>query len=128
MKYMLLALLAFLPATAYAEEKKLDPAACTQLSAAYVPGVDAYGRPVVPADIEEQPQMPEKFSFDITVDVARASGLPVPYGVEMQGKIGTITYEKGVLSFNGKPLSQEEAEKLKAQCPPAPEESKKDAD
>lgn len=116
MKRLILATLLLFPAVAHAEAK-LDEAACSNLSAAYVPGVDAYGRPVVSADLEEHPvKMPETFSFDITVDVAKASGLTVPDGVEGQAKIGTITYDKGVLSFNGKPLEPEAEEKIKAMC------------
>jgi hypothetical protein len=102
---------------AYADAPKLDPQACKNLSAAYQPGVDVRGKPVVPADIAPPVvAMPEKFSFDVNIDVAKQVGLPVPPGTEMQARVGTVTYDKGVLTFNGKPLDSGTEANIRALC------------
>jgi hypothetical protein len=91
----------------------------------YKPGVDVHGHPVVEADITPPAvKMPENFSFDVNVDVAQAAGLPLPAGTQALAKVGTITYEKGELKFNGKPLNGEEEAHLKALCNPPESPSK----
>jgi hypothetical protein len=124
MKKFVLALLLLLPAAAQAADApKLDPQACKNLSAAYQPGIDVRGKPVAPADLNAPVVgMPDKFSFDVNVDVAQKVGLPVPPGTQMLARAGTVTYDKGVLSFNGKPLDTNTATNIKALCveKPAP--------
>lgn len=124
-----LALLA-IPAVAHADP--LLPAdACRNLSAAYTPGVDVNGKPVVPADVSAPAvAMPDKFSFDISVDAARAANLPVPPGTQALAKVGTVTVEKGALSFNGQPLDAQASAGIRSLCDdkkpetPAPEPKK----
>jgi hypothetical protein len=118
MKKLALALFLLLPVAAQAADTpKLDPQVCRNLSAAYQPGVDVHGKPVTAADLNASSvAMPEKFSFDVNVDVAQKVGLPLPPGAQTLAKVGTITYEKGVLAFNGKPLDSNTATSIKALC------------
>lgn len=107
----------------------LDPETCKQLvthqpapGVEYKPGIDVQGKPVVEADLTKpQIAMPEKFSFDLTLDVAAYAGIQVPAGIEGTGKIGAITYENGRFSFDGKPLTGGEEAALVALCTPKPE-------
>lgn len=111
-------------------ENLIDKKACQYLVAhepagdvAYRPGVDVHGKPVVEADIAPPVvTVPEDFSFDVTVDVARAAGLPVPPGTEMAMKAGTVTYKDGRFRFNGKPLEGEAEANLRALCTEKQEE------
>ena len=85
----------------------------------YKPGVDVHGKPVVEADIAPSPvSVPETFSFDVTVDLARQIGLSTPAGVEAVAKVGTITYDKGKLFYNGAPMEGEAEANLRALCVP----------
>jgi len=86
-------------------------------NADYKPGVDVRGKPVVGADITPPViQPPEKYSFNLTVDMAKYIGLTAPTGVEGKTRIGTITVEKGQLRFNGNPLEGDAAAALRALC------------
>lgn len=83
----------------------------------YEPGVDVHGKPVVEADITPSVVTPpEKYSFDISVDVAKYMGLTAPEGVLGEAKMGTVTVEKGQVRFNGNPLEGEAEATLKALC------------
>jgi hypothetical protein len=105
--------------------KYLVSAASPAPGAEYQPGVDIHGKPVVEADITPPAvQMPDHFSFDLNIDAARAAGLPVPPGTQALAKVGTVTYDKGQLSFNGKPLEGEQEAQLKALCAPPENPSK----
>lgn len=87
----------------------------------YKAGVDVHGKPVVEADINSSAvTMPEKFSFDVTIDMAQYLGISAPMGTEMQGKIGTITVEKGKILFNDKPLEGDAVAALQSLCKPKP--------
>jgi hypothetical protein len=89
----------------------------------YQPGVDVRGKPVVEADITPSViQPPEKYSFALTVDVAKYIGLTEPTGVLGEAKMGTITVEGGKVRFNGKPLEGDAEAALVALC--APEKAK----
>lgn len=90
-------------------------------SADYVPGVDVKGRPVVPADLPPEQTgsidiLPEKIEFSLTVDAAQYLGVVPTPGVEMAGKIGTITLEGDKVSYNGQPLNQTAEERLFEIC------------
>lgn len=93
----------------------------------YEPGVDVHGKPVMEADITPSVvKPPEKYSFDITVDVARYIGLPLSQrGVQDYATIGTIKLEKGKATFNGAPLEGDAEAALKAIC--AAQKEKKEA-
>ena len=83
----------------------------------YQPGVDVQGKPVTPADLSPPVvAVPETFSFDITVDVAQNIGLAIPAGLEAQARFGTVTYDKGKLTFNGQPLDGAAEAELRAVC------------
>jgi len=85
--------------------------------AEYKPGVDVHGKPVVEADITPNViTMPDKISFDLTVDTAKYIGLALPQGVEGQMKVGTVTIENGQTYFNGKPLAGEAEAALQKLC------------
>jgi len=85
--------------------------------AEYKPGVDVHGKPVVEADITPNViTMPDKITFDLTVDTAKYIGLALPQGVEGLAKVGTVTIEKGQTYFNGKPLAGEAEAALQKLC------------
>ena len=112
---------------AYADDL-VDARACKYLvtyqpspvnGADYTPGTDVHGKPVVEADISPSPvTIPDNFSFDVDVDVARAVGLPVPSGSQSLTKIGTVTYDKGQLLYNGQPMEGPAEAALIALCKP----------
>jgi len=85
--------------------------------AEYKPGVDVHGRPVVEADIDPSPaSAPETVSIAVTADIAKYTGLEIPDNVEAEAVIGTITVEKGKISFNGQPLEGPSAQALRELC------------
>lgn len=116
-------LLSVFPALA-AEELVVPEQECEYLTTyqpsadtAYQPGLDVHGKPVMEADITPSViRPPEKYSFDISVDIAENIGLTVPAGIEGKTKIGTITVEKGQIKFNGTPLEGDAEAALKAIC------------
>ncbi|MBT5193552.1 MAG: hypothetical protein HOM07_14475 [Rhodospirillaceae bacterium] len=87
---------------------------------AYKPGVDAKGRPVVPADLGGGVQIkaPTEFSIPITMDLQKRLGIPVdPNSFQTQNfAVGTVTWKDGRGYFNGQPLQSAEAERLAALC------------
>ncbi len=107
---------------------EIDPALCRSIAeyqkpagVDYKPGVDVHGKPVVEADLNPSPvKMPENFSFDVTIDTAQYLGLPTP-GLEGVINVGTITSEKGKLSFNGEPMDGHAAKVLRELCTKKPE-------
>lgn len=73
----------------------------------YVAGVDAYGNPVAPADVNEQPEftVPDEVQVPIAVDVMAALGVTNP-AVEGKATIGTLTVLKGgKLLYNGQDIT-----------------------
>lgn len=89
--------------------------------AEYKPGIDAEGNPVVEADIALPAiALPEKYTFDIKVDAATNAGLPVPAGVISEMSVGSVTIEKGKVSFNGKPIEGDAEATLRALCASSP--------
>ena len=83
----------------------------------YQPGVDVHGKPVMEADITPSVvKPPDKFQFNITVDMARYLGIAAPAGLEGEASMGTITVEKGQAKFNGTPLEGDAQAALKALC------------
>lgn len=103
----------------------IPPEACRAL-AEYQPGVDVHGKPVVPADLEEPAvSLPQKYSFDVTVDVAENLGLAIPAGTAGDLTVGTITVEKGKVFFNDKPLDTNAETALRAECEKPQEKDEK---
>ena len=86
----------------------------------YQPGVDAYGRKVLPADLGGSIQIkaPPDFSIPITVDLQKSLGLPVdPAQFQTQNfTVGTVKFKNGRAYFNDQPLQSEQAAKLSALC------------
>jgi hypothetical protein len=86
----------------------------------YEPGVDVYGRPVVPADLNAQPQvqMPQSFIFDANIDL-RKYGIPASSPFLLPStNVGRIRVEDGGRSvyFNDQPVGSTEQQALAAAC------------
>ncbi len=87
---------------------------------AYEPGVDVNGRPVVPADLGDGPEikLPEEIVIAITVDIDKRFGIPqTPDVFRPEATIGTVIVKPdGRAYFNGGPLTSEENRALAAAC------------
>lgn len=86
---------------------------------AYTPGVDAYGRPVAPADLGGAPLRvnTERLSIPITVDLGRRMGFrpgSAPYTAETF--VGMVEYRDGRFWYDGQPLQDEAAAALRERC------------
>lgn len=76
--------------------------------AAYQPGQDVRGHPVVPADLNErQIAPPQRVRFPLTVDLARYINQDVPRGIEMDSNLGMVEVdiETGKVYYNGQPVT-----------------------
>ena len=74
----------------------------------YVPGVDAYGRPVVPADVTNGTSIdvPERMDIAVQIDVAQAMSFPVP--VEANAVPGVVTvFKDGRVLYNNQDVSSQ---------------------
>jgi len=95
-------------------------------SAAYQPGVDVHGNPVVPADLNAQmPDLPpSRITFPITIDMAEQLNIPVPQGTTLDTNMGMVeVYTDGRILYKGQDMSTQ-AQSLCAkhkEAPPAPE-------
>lgn len=72
----------------------------------YVPGVDAYGRPVAPADVSSTPaiDVPEQVDFPVELDVAGMMNFPIP--TQMNVVPGTVrVFKDGRVLYNGQDVS-----------------------
>tara|TARA_B100000029_G_scaffold278867_1_gene273152 strand:+ start:2565 stop:2948 length:384 start_codon:yes stop_codon:yes gene_type:complete len=71
----------------------------------YKPGVDVRGKSVAPADLPGSAsiKMPDKFEFDITLQVFERLGRDVPKGLnESQLAVARVSVDgRGNVSFNG---------------------------
>ncbi len=86
---------------------------------AYQPGVDIYGREVVPADLGGAPriELPETILIDIEVDLFERFGIPAnPALYEADAEVGAVLYQDGRFTFNGQPLQDEAEAELAARC------------
>lgn len=88
---------------------------------AYKPGVDAYGRPVAPADLPGSAviKAPEKVTIALTLDFLRGAGVGEDSALlDQEVSVGSVTYDinSGRLEYNGQPLSDPEAGVLAAGC------------
>lgn len=93
----------------YAQDKGvicrlLTPAA---KSAAYVPGVDVNGNPVVPADVNAAPASviaPDKIRIPVTISVLQ--GLQLPPGTKLDADAGMVeVYMNGKVMYNGQDIT-----------------------
>jgi len=90
--------------------------------AAYVPGVDAEGKAVTPADLpSDGPQVTiENIPVEINVNLQRRFGIPADARLfTPKAQAGIITLRDGIAYFNGQPLVPAEQAALKAGCTPA---------
>lgn len=87
-------------------------------SAAYEPGVDVTGKPVVEADIGGSSiPAPDEITFDLSVDMAQYLGLnpvPRPEGFIDLGIISVLP--DGTVLHDGQPLESQAESDLRALC------------
>jgi hypothetical protein len=87
--------------------------------AAYVPGVDAAGKPVAPADLPRTPSPIGAGTISIEIDASLAGkfGIPQPGGAYFpKGTVGYVTVQDGRVLFNGKPLGGDASAAVTAAC------------
>lgn len=129
--FLAILLIAFcLPAYA-ADAPKIDPALCRNQVAytepagvEYKPGVDVHGHYVAPADIDSgaSPQMPKRIDIPVTVSLVKALNFDTtkfPFnqlGTGTEAQIGVFSVENNKVTFNGKPLTSEQQQKIDAAC------------
>jgi hypothetical protein len=90
----------------------------------YKPGVDVHGHYVAPADINSSasPQMPKTINIPVTLSLAKVLNLdttqfPVSqFGAGTEAQVGVFSVEGNNVSFNGKPLSDEQQRNIAAAC------------
>ncbi len=73
----------------------------------YVPGVDARGNAVAPADLNRSLQLPEELVLPIAPDLfARSSRAPPPAFPDMRVQLGEVRIRlaDGAMTFNGQKL------------------------
>jgi hypothetical protein len=85
----------------------------------YVPGVDAAGKPVAPADLPSAgpPLDLDNFPIEVKAKLAGRFGVPpggAPYGAK--AIIGYVTVHDGRAYFNGAPLAEDDQAALAAAC------------
>lgn len=85
----------------------------------YVPGVDAQGKPVAPADLPSAtpPLKLDNFPIEIDVNLQKRFGIPANASL-FHGKaiIGFVTVKDGQAYFNGQPISDNETAMFAAAC------------
>lgn len=124
MRYGLIALALMLPLPVQAAEFiKIDRSACETLirhhpapDVAYQPGVDAYGRPVAPADLNPSIELPPVITIPVTVDIAKQFNLPLGAAKGTEATVGVIRLDGDKAYFNGQPLQPEDEENLAVLC------------
>ncbi len=127
--YLAPALFLLAAAPAAAHEKTtvaITRADCARLVAhvpdpdvAYQPGVDVYGRAVVPADLGGPPriEVPETIFIDIEIDLLQRFGIPAdPALYDPDAEVGEVLYQDGRFTFNGQPLQDQAQAELAARC------------
>ncbi len=86
---------------------------------AYEPGIDVYGREVVPADLGGAPriELPETIHLDIEIDLLQRFGIPAnPALYDADAEVGEVAYRDGRFTFNGQPLQDQAQAELAARC------------
>ena len=114
-----------------AESSKVDPVLCRALTqhtpradVAYQGGVDVYGKPVIPADLPDQPQvkLPDQIKIPLTFNLAKLLNLDTsvyPYnrlGESTEAQLGELIVEGSSVLLNGKPISDAQQERLAVLC------------
>jgi hypothetical protein len=106
---------------------KMDRAACLELmrapevpSATYVPGVDAYGRAVTPAEgagSSSNDWVTDAITIVLSVDLAKRYGIGnngTSFGAD--AAIGQVTLRNGQVMMNGRPLMTSDEAGMRAAC------------
>jgi hypothetical protein len=120
----------FLAVPALAEQGvtvQMDRAACEELmqapvvpSATYVPGVDAYGHKVVPAEgagNSSNDWVTDSITIVLSVDLAKRYGIGddgASFGAD--AALGQVTLRNGQVMMNGKPLITSDEAGMRAAC------------
>ena len=123
---LLVPLLAGAAAAALGQEARITKVQCRNLvqhtpapDVAYQPGVDVYGKPVVPADLdaESQIKVPREFTIDLSVDLFDRFGIPKD-GTLYKGAvdIGSVTVRGDQAWYNGQPLTGQTQAALSQIC------------
>jgi len=108
----------------------IDPAFCQALvkhvpdaDVNYQPGIDVHGKPVVPADLPDSPQLqlPKTISIPLTADLFKTLNFSTdkyPFNTMPRNDInlGTLTVEGDRVLFNGKPLTSDQQDNLAVLC------------
>jgi hypothetical protein len=106
------------------ERMAISPAACATLSvlasapdADYVPGVDARGNPVTPADLPGATGGDPAIPIEIGLDLRRRFGITARSPLlRVKSGVGLITVRDGRALVNGLPLADNERDLLLAAC------------
>lgn len=119
-------LLAASPAGAEETTLRITRADCAGLIAAgreakshYIPGVDAHGRPVAPAELEDNGgiEVPQDFAVTLEVDLVEYLGTQENLqNLSADAPIGEIELRGGKAYFNGRPLAAESEANLLKRC------------
>jgi len=87
---------------------------------AYKPGVDVRGKAVAPADLQPLGaiKVPDEIVIDFGLDLAGRYGFGAASLFDATAGIATIEYDlaSGGLTFNGKPLLDEDARAIERAC------------
>ena len=77
------------------------------VGAAYTPGVDVHGKPVVSADLAPAPMaVPKSMTIPLTMDMAQRFNSVLPTGAKMEAQVGTVDImQDGRVMINGKDMS-----------------------
>lgn len=133
MRAFLFLILLILPSWAAAETLRIDHAVCRYVAVhvpdedvTYKPGVDQYGKKVVPSDINASPinNMADEIRIKITNDTAKIFDLKVPEIQKGNEKLPLtepeieyyIDLKNGVPTLNGKPLEPLQRKQLAVLC------------
>ena len=127
MTFFLLALFFALPSS-HAAISLSTPAICHSInytpdpSVDYKPGVDVHGHYVAPADINSVNMLPKKIEIPLTISLAKAINLDTttaPFnqlGSGTEAVIGMLSVENNKVSYNGKPLTNDQQSNLSELC------------
>jgi hypothetical protein len=90
---------------------------------AYQQGVDVYGKPVVPADLDSNVslELPQEITIPLTVDIMSflkldTNALPASAMKRNDAQLGTLTLRGQTVFFNGQPLTNEQQDNLAVMC------------
>jgi len=86
--------------------------------AEYKPGVDVYGRPVAPADVQPSLRIepPQVIEFPVTLDVARRLGFDARGPYEAKTTVANVRIENGRVTVNGQVIHTTNEADLIAAC------------